>query len=121
MAIVNLSLESIGELAHGQAQSIIQMAIDSVADDIDDRGDDGQWRELHIIVKLRQRKNEEIESVVKAHAKLPSMATPSTTMALRKQPNGPARIIFQDMNPERVDQPTFPELDKDKKKKREEE
>lgn len=106
MALVSLSIDSIGDLNHGAARLLIQREIDRAVADLDDRGDeDGKPRKVVIQVELTRDKDF-IVATVAAEAKLPPRRTGGTSAEIRAK-DGVSILNFRDDNDERVDQPTL--------------
>ena len=111
MALVKLTWDTLGELYGGIGGAIIDKEIDIAVADIDDRGDDGKVRKVMVCIELEKRENGTIDCRIKAAAKLPVRQTVPTNAEVKRSREGGLQLVFQESNPERVDQPTFPDLD----------
>jgi hypothetical protein len=111
MANLPLSLRTIGELAGGAAELIINHAIEQAVADVDDRGEDGKARKVAIELSLVKRSDGLVEAEVAAQAKLPPRRTASTvSKPVRGQDE--TKLLFQGFAPDNPDQQTFGVLDR---------
>lgn len=73
-----LKLGSISELAEGQAEAVINSAIDAAVRDTEDRGDDEKPRKVTIELVFMKLNENQIAATVKAKTTLPPYATKPT-------------------------------------------
>lgn len=112
MALVRLGFHSIASMNLGAAQEIIEHCLDKAQADLTDRGDDGKPRVVNIrVILTKEPKSKKFIGEVEAEVKLPSYRTNATIMDEKVGNNSQGYLVFQDMNPENPEQPTFPEMD----------
>lgn len=112
MSRTTLNLASLGDLDGGAAGAVINAALDKAIADLDDRGSDGQPRKVMIEVALKELNNKQIDASVQVKTSIPAYRTNSTFADIGRKGDKPA-VFFQELNPERPDQPTFDVLDRD--------
>ncbi len=105
-----LSLRTLGELDNGSAELVINAAIRAAVADIDDRGDDGVKRQVHIIVEFKKLDNGIVATTVEAEAKVPKRRTATTLASLFVTPKGP-EAVFQSYAPDDPHQRTIDEAE----------
>lgn len=112
MARTPLNLNTLGQCSGGQAEKIINAAINKAVADFDDRGQDCKARVVTIEVTIGRDKPEREEAIidVKAAVKVPPYRT-GTTMAAIMDKKGQPVLVFQEHNPDNADQETFPSMD----------
>lgn len=104
---VPLSMDSIGDLDGGIFRLLVDKEIDSLAKDIDDRGEeDGKPRQLLIEIEVVKVKGMVVVTP-RVRAKLPARTAGSTVAKERMKAKGQTELLFQPANAENVDQPTF--------------
>lgn len=118
MPRVNLSLATIGALDDGLAGAIINAEINTAVADLEDRGQDGKERKVIIELNMIKDEHGKIAVDVKAQAKMPPRrVAPTNALMGQDAQSKVAKLVFQDDNPERADQPTLP-FDREKKGKK---
>lgn len=105
----HLSLANVGDLANGTAREIINAALNAVASDLDDRGNDRKKRSVTIKLEFCQLSNDDIDVTVEATPKVPAYKTPSTFAKMRRKDGLPA-LEFQDDHPN-PDQEALPGME----------
>ncbi len=97
---------TLGQLANGQAASIIDKALTSACRDLADRGEeDEKPRTVEIKITMQAIKGRNVVDV-QAQTKLPTYRTNATEVAIKGSSDQP-RMLFQEENPRDADQPTF--------------
>lgn len=105
-----LTCEEIGKLHNGVAGEIIDREIALAVSDLCDRGDEDK-SPREVTIKLSMVMHEGLVVVkVAAKAKLPERVSGATVAQIGHN-KGQSLLWFQDGNPERPDQPTFPTMD----------
>ena len=118
MPRVALSLETIGALDDGVAGAIINAEINTAVADLEDRGDDGKERKVVIELSMLRDEHGKYHMTVKAQAKMPPrQVAPTNALMGQDAASKVAKLVFQDDNAERADQPTLP-FDADKASRR---
>ena len=109
MALVNLTLDTLGDLANGETALLIDKALAVAFRDIEDRGQDKEHRKVVITVDLAQKENGEIDAFVQVKTEVPKYRTHATTCLLKHQGDD-VRIAFQSHNAENPSQGTLDEM-----------
>ena len=114
MAKMQLVLDNLGDLDGGNVRAMIDREIARAVADLDDRGqEDGKPRKVSIEIQLTNEGNLITVKVI-AQAKLPPLLSGTTAADISLiGPKKTPALGFQNMNPERPDQPTFPEMDQE--------
>lgn len=107
-----LTLDSVGDLANGAARHIIDAALNTVASDLEDRGDDKKKRTVTITLEFCKLSNGDIDTTVQATPKVPAYKTPSTFAKLRMEGKRPV-MVFQD-DYKHADADALPGMESDK-------
>jgi hypothetical protein len=110
MSLERLTYKTMGQLANGFGEAVIDAALERMIADLDDRGEDEKERSVTIKVTSKKADNGMVVSWLTAAVTLPPLRTPGTIGEAVKK-NGRAQLLFQTQNPERPDQPTFPALE----------
>ncbi len=105
-----LCLETIGEIDGGSAALIIDKAIADAVHDLDDRGEDGKPRQVHILLILQRMDNGLIEAHVEAEAKAPKRRTASHIAQLKRD-GGSSDLLFQQYDSSDPSQRTIDEME----------
>jgi hypothetical protein len=107
-----LSARSLADLANGEGELVINRAIKTAVADLDDRGkEDGKERTVTIVVTMAIAQGMFVANVA-ATPKLPPHRSNATELKPKYNPaDGTLDLLFQDMNAENADQPTFREMD----------
>jgi hypothetical protein len=107
-----LTAKTLGDLANGEGELIINKAIRTAVADLDDRGkEDGKERTVNITITMAIVKGMFVADV-SAQPKLPAHRSNATELKARyNQAEGGLNLLFQDLNAENADQPTFREMD----------
>lgn len=114
MSLTGLSCDTIGDLDGGTARAIIDAEISRAVGDLDDRGgEDGKTRKVKI--ELSMIKDRGLIAVsVAAKAELPPYQAGLTQGMVEEKATKRGvqkTMLFQDLNPDNPEQPTFPEMD----------
>lgn len=105
-----LTCETLHELDNGLVGQIINAEFKKAIADLEDRGEqDEKPRSVTIDVEMCKFKGVTLINV-KAAAKMPARRSNSTHAEGRYKDDAHS-LFFQNLNAERVDQPTFPSLD----------
>ena len=102
-----LTLETIGELAGGQAKATINAAIRSAMRDVEDRGADKKARKVTIELEFTKL-GDSVSVTVKTKNTVPSYQTDPTIGELTIEGNGQPLMNFSPVAPENPDQPGLP-------------
>ena len=102
----NLSLESLGDLGFGQAGAVINDAIRTALNDIDDRGGDKQTRKVNVTLTFKQLDSGQVQTSCEASAALPKYRTISTIGDIKQGKNGP-ELSFSPLAPGNPKQQTI--------------
>lgn len=101
-----LELDTLSQLADGQAQATIDAAIRAALADTEDRGDDGKARKVTIDIELKKLGDDSITATVKAKTTVPAYVTKPTVGKLRMQGRS-AEMVFSPTCAENPDQLTI--------------
>ena len=107
MAQVTLDLASIGDLDEGAAGIIIDKAIQRAVNDLDDRGDDKEVREVTIKLRMKQDDDSRIITKVEVKTTVPPHRTRGT-IANKRQTNNQCALLFQQHDASNPNQTTIP-------------
>src|SRR5690349_2506428 len=88
-----LTLETIGELAGGQAKATINAALRSALRDIEDRGADKKARKVTVEIELKKI-GDSVSATVKAKTTVPPYQTDPTIGELAVESNGQPQMNF---------------------------
>ena len=102
---VMLSVESIADLAEGEAAAVINAAIKAAVNDTEDRGDDEKSRKVTITLEF-VKMGQSIGVTVDAATKIPAYRTKPTIGDIVV--DGRSAGMRFSPNSRRVDQPTIP-------------
>lgn len=102
---VKLTLATLGDLAGGQAEAIVNAALRAALNDTEDRGADKKARKVTIEVEMKKIGNDGVAVSLKATPKLPSYATDSTVGEILIGDKGQAEMAFSPTVSDRADQP----------------
>ncbi len=111
MPQLQVNARTIADLTDGQAEAVINSAINKAISDLDDRGDE-DGKERVVVIELRMANVKSITTVeVVAAAKLPPFRTHATACKKAHRAGGGVALTFQGFNSENPDQPTFAEME----------
>ncbi|VTU01032.1 unnamed protein product [Gemmataceae bacterium] len=105
-----LTLATVGQLAGGQAEAIINAALRAALRDTEDRGADKKPRKVTIELELRKL-GESISATAKAKTTLPPYLTDPTIGELTMNDRGQPEMSFSPVAPENPHQPAVPGMD----------
>jgi hypothetical protein len=108
MPLVNLTLETLGDLNSGMAGAVIDAALKEAVRDTDDRGGDKKPRKVQITVTMLKIGDESVAVDVDAKCVLPAYHTESTVAKLSYAGPGAPGLLFQSENHARPDQAPLP-------------
>lgn len=103
-----LSLETLGQLAAGQAQATVNAAISAAIRDTEDRGSDNKPRKIIIEIVLLKLSDDAISAAVKAKTTVPPYVTAATIGELKPDERGRASMVFAPAAPHNPNQPNLP-------------
>ncbi len=107
-----ITCANLGSLANGEAEKIIDRCLERAVADLDDRGDeDKKLRVVTITVSMGVVNGMKLAKVDAIFKPVPYVSSSTECTVMKKKADGVAMLMFQDKNAERVDQPTFQELD----------
>lgn len=113
MAQLQVNARTIADLTDGQAEAVINSALNKAISDLDDRGDE-DGKERVVIIEIRMANVKSITTVeVVAQAKLPPFRTHATACKKTHRAGGGVALTFQGFNADNPDQPTFQEMEDD--------
>lgn len=119
MAKLELSLDTLGDLADGVVRKMIDRELRRAVEDFSDRAaEDGKPRGVDIHVEIGHAKGRTYVDV-QAAAKIPKLRSPATEIRITADENGEVAAYYQEMSPENVEQPNFPQLDPETKRRAE--
>lgn len=101
---VNLTLESLGQLAGGQAEAVVNAALKSVLRDTEDRGDDKKVRKVTIVVEMKKVGKDSIAVALQAKPSVPTYQTDNTVADLFLNERGQPEAAFSPVAPNNPDQ-----------------
>ncbi len=104
----SLTLDTLGQLAAGQAETIINAALRTALRDTEDRGADKKPRKVTIEVVLEKLGEDNISSTVKAKVTTPPYQTEPTIGELTPGARGNPEMMFQPASPNNPSQPELP-------------
>lgn len=107
-----LTLESLSQLADGQAKAAINAALTAAIRDTEDRGDDKKPRKVTIDVVLLKIGDDNITAVVGAKTTLPPYKTKPTFGKLKVDGRS-CEMVFSPACADNPDQPRLPHTDDD--------
>ena len=109
MSLQTLTTDTIGELHHGFARSIIDAALESAYRDTEDRGGDGKPRKVVIEISLEKIDDGTVCIGLEAIAKLPKYQIPDTVAQIQAPTKKGAapQFAFRSDSPERPVQQTI--------------
>jgi len=102
----NLNLESLGDLAFGQAGAVINDAIHKALSDIDDRGEDKQPRKVNVCLTFKKLDSGQVQTSCEASTSLPKYRTISTIGDIKHGKHGP-ELSFSPLAPGNPKQQTI--------------
>lgn len=105
-----LTLDSLGELDNGAARAIVDHAIRTCVQDLDDRGEDEKPRKVVIDLEMVKLDNGLTAAHVSAKVVLPPRRTASTVAVIRNQGGQPG-LLFQTLAPDDPHQRTLDEVE----------
>ncbi len=106
-----ITCATLGELANGEAEKIIDRCLERAVFDLDDRGEeDKKPRIVTITVTMGVVNGMKLAKVDAVFKPVP-YASNATECVVMKKKDGMPTLMFQNLNAERADQPTFKELD----------
>jgi hypothetical protein len=105
-----LTLATVGQLAGGQAEAIINAALRAALRDTEDRGADKKPRKVTIELELRKL-GDSVSATAKAKTSLPPYLTDPTIGELTMDDRGQPEMQFSPVAPENPDQPAVPGMD----------
>ncbi len=116
MPKTDLSLATIGKLSDWRAHKIINKALDLVAADLDDRGNDEKPRKVTVTIEFVKDVNEDtVKMDVRAKATVPDYRTPTTLGKIKQGTDGAAKIVFQTDAADNPDQETMFDTEDERK------
>ncbi len=101
---VNLTLETLGQLASGQAEAVVNAALRNALRDTEDRGDDKKARKVTITVEMKKIGKDSIGISVGCKPTLPNYQTDSTVADLFINERGNPEAAFSPVAPSNPDQ-----------------
>lgn len=102
-----LSCDTLGDLHHGFARSIIDAALAAAIRDLEDRGaEDEKPRKVVITVSLLKIGEDGVAATVEAAAKVPAYRIPATVADMRPGAKGPS-VEFRSDSPGNPSQQTI--------------
>lgn len=102
-----LSLDTLGQLAGGQAKATVNAALRAALRDTEDRGSDKKARKVTIEVELKKI-GDSVSCVIKAKPTLPPYVTDPTIGDLTVGDRGQPEMSFSPVAPDNPDQPGLP-------------
>ena len=96
-----LSLDTLRDLADGQAEATINAALKAALRDVEDRGDDKKPRKVVIEIELRKLGEDMVSAAVKAKTTLPPYQTKPTYGGLKVE----GQTVDMTFNPNSADNP----------------
>lgn len=109
MALQKINTETIGDLHHGFAKTVIDAALEAAQRDTEDRGSDGRKRKVVIEIAFEKIDDGTVKIGLEATAKLPKYQIPDTVATIQqptKKGAAPA-FAFRSDSPDRPDQQTI--------------
>lgn len=105
---VNLSLETLGDLAGGQAAAVVNAALRSALRDTEDRGSDKKTRKVTIEVVMGKIGTDKVGVGLKAKTSLPPYVTDDTIGDLGLDVRGNPECAFSPVSGSNPDQDAIP-------------
>lgn len=102
-----LTLATVGQLAGGQAEGIVNAALRAALRDTEDRGADKKPRKVTIEIELKKL-GESVSATAKAKTTLPPYVTDPTFGDLTVNDRGQPEMQFSPVAPDNPDQPGLP-------------
>lgn len=101
-----IKLETLAKMDHGRPAKAINHALETIARDLQQRGEDGKERTLTIKVKFKQKKNAPDEFMIRTTAgyTLPTLDTAETHARLTTDDKGRPELKFRPESPGNADQ-----------------
>lgn len=116
MALVPITLKTLGDLDGGYASGIIDARLAAAVADLDDRGTDGKERTVVIKVVLTRMDNGQVLMRLEADFKPPAMRTAATFGRIKRdQSTGKTVLVFSQGAPDNPEQPTLDQYFRDEK------
>lgn len=110
----SLTLDTLGQLAGGQAEATINAALRAALRDTEDRGADKKPRKVTIEIELKKVGQDNVSATVKAKTSVPPYQTDPTIGELRvSEANGQPEMAFSGDAPDNPDQPAISGLGRD--------
>jgi hypothetical protein len=105
MAITQLKLETLADVDHGRGAAAVNHVLAIVANDLNERGDDGQERTVTVKLTFKRKKNDagKYAMQVRASYKLPTLDSAETELSTGYN-NGAPVLSFRPETPDNVDQ-----------------
>jgi hypothetical protein len=104
--LMPVTCTTLGQLAEGQAEGVVNHELLRCLEDLDKGGDDGKVRKCVIQLEFTKEHNL-VQITLKAQAKLPAIVSEKTAAKMTRQ-RGQARALFETANAENPDQPNLP-------------
>jgi hypothetical protein len=110
-----LTLETLGDLAGGQARAVVNAALRAAVRDLEDRGGDEKPRKvtIEVVIEKVSRDGSGVLAKVKAKTGVPPYETDPTFGDLQTGERGQPEMAFSPSAPENPDQPPLSGLDRD--------
>jgi hypothetical protein len=108
----SLTLDSLGELAAGQAKATINAALRAAIRDTEDRGSDKKPRKVTIEIEFKKASGDHVSATVKARTTVPPYVTDPTVAELVVD-GANTQLLFSPSAPDNPDQPGLPLDDRD--------
>lgn len=106
-----LTLDTLGQLAAGQAEGIINAALRAAMRDVEDRGADKKARKVTIEIVLTKLSEDAVSATVRAKPTLPPYVTDTTVGELQPGERGQPEMAFAPSAPHNPSQPSLPHTD----------
>lgn len=109
MPLQPLTCDTLGELHHGFARTVIDAALEAAYRDTEDRGNDGKTRKVLIEVSCEKIDDGTVRIGLEAIAKLPKYQIPDTVATIQAptKKGAPPTFAFRSDSPGRPDQQTL--------------
>ena len=104
-----LALDTLSQLADGQAKATINAALAAAVRDTEDRGDDGKPRKVTGEIELKKLGEDSITATIKAKTAVPPYVTKPTVGKLRLEGRN-AEMVFSPSNADNPDQRTVEDV-----------
>lgn len=100
-----LTLATLGELAGGEAEAVVNAALRAALRDTEDRGEDKKARKVTIVVELKKVGDGHVSATLQAKTTLPNYQTNTTIGELKPDERGHPVMNFGPHAPLNPDQP----------------